>query len=118
MGVEARPRELLEYVTESGRCPFGEWLNGLRDVQARALIRKRLNRVRLGNLGDSKNLGEGVKEMRMDFGPGYRIYFGDDGAKLVILLCGGDKGSQVADIRQAKEYWADYARTNHAQKNT
>ena len=72
------------------------------------MIEKRLTRVQLGNLGDHKALGDGISELRIDFGPGYRVYFGQDAGALVILLCGGDKSSQDADIRQARAYWADY----------
>ena len=103
-------RELREYLTETGRNPFREWLHSLRDHQARARIRVRLNRLRLGNLGDCKAVGEGVMELRMDFGPGYRVYFGQDGDILVILLCGGDKRTQSRDIVTAKQYWRSYGR--------
>ena len=106
--MEPTPRELLNYITEDGRCPFEDWLNGLKDVSGRALIRKRLNRVRLGNLGNVRNLGDGVSEFKVDFGPGYRVYFGEDGPRIVVLLIGGDKGSQQRDISKAKEYWRDY----------
>ena len=106
--MEPIPRELLNYVTEEGRCPFEDWLNGLRDVNGRAIVRKRLNRIRVGNLGNTRSLGEGVWELKIDFGPGYRVYFGEDGPRLVILLVGGDKGSQDRDIVKAKEYWKDY----------
>lgn len=105
-----RERELREYLTETGHNPFREWLHSLRDQQARARIRVRLNRVRLGNLGDSKPVGEGVLELRMDFGPGYRVYLGQPGEVLVILLCGGDKRTQTRDITTAKEYWKSYKR--------
>ena len=104
------PRELVEYETESGRCPFSEWLGGLKDVAARAIIRKRLNRIRMGNFGYARSVGEGVFELKIDFGPGYRVYYGLDGDTLVVLLCGGDKGSQERDIRKANEYWQDYRR--------
>jgi putative addiction module killer protein len=76
----------------------------------RARIRVRLNRLRLGNFGDCKPVGEGVIELRMPIGPGYRVYLGQDGDTLVILLCGGDKQTQVRDIVKAKEYWAAYGR--------
>lgn len=108
--MEARPKELLEYISEDGRSPFSEWLLGLRDIQARAIIRKRLNRVRQGNLGVSRPVGDGVFELKVDFGPGYRVYFANDGDAIVVLLCGGDKSSQEADIRKAQEYWAEYRR--------
>jgi putative addiction module killer protein len=103
-----KERELSEYLTETGRNPFREWLHSLRDIQARARIRVRLNRVRLGNLGDCKAVGEGVLELKMDFGPGYRVYLGQVGDALVILLCGGDKQTQSRDIATAKVYWQSY----------
>ena len=105
-----KERELLEYLTETGHNPFREWLRSLRDVQARARIRVRLNRVRLGNLGDCKSVGEGVMELRLDFGSGYRVYFGQDGDIVVILICGGDKRTQTRDIATAKECWQSYRR--------
>lgn len=106
--MEPRPRELVEYLTESGRSPFAEWLDGLRDRQGRAIIRKRLNRLRLGSLGDVRPVGGGIMELKIHFGPGYRVYFAEDGETLVVLLCGGDKSSQADDIRKASEYWVDY----------
>ncbi len=106
--MEPIPRELLTYETEDGKCPFDEWLTGLKDVSGRAIIRKRLNRVRLGNLGNTRSLGDGVWELKIDFGPGYRVYYGEDGPRIVVLLVGGDKGSQSKDIESAKEYWEDY----------
>lgn len=105
-----KERELREYLTETGRNPFREWLQSLRDQQARARIRVRLNRVRLGNLGDCKPVGEGVMELRLDFGPGYRVYFAQDGEILLILLCGGDKRTQPRDIVTAKQHWQSYRR--------
>ena len=83
--------ELREYLTEEGKSPFGSWLRSIKDMTVRAKIRVRLNRIRLGNFGDSKFVGEGVRELRLDFGPGYRVYFAQDGVVLVILLCGGTK---------------------------
>lgn len=81
---------------------FLSWIDGLRDVRAVARITKRIDRLALGNPGDVKPVGEGVSEMRIDYGPGYRIYFTQRGAEIVILLCGGDEGSQARDIRAAK----------------
>lgn len=68
----------------------------------------RIARLRLGNLGDSKSVGQGVYELRVHFGPGYRIYYGLDGEKLVLLLCGGDKKTQKKDIEKAKAFWENY----------
>jgi putative addiction module killer protein len=104
------PVELLEYLLDNGRNPFREWLEGLRDRQARARIRVRLNRIRLGNFGDSKSVGGGVSELRIPHGPGYRVYFGRRGNTVVILLYGGDKKTQTKDIARAQTYWADYLR--------
>jgi putative addiction module killer protein len=106
--MEGRERDIKEYLTASGKSPFSEWLLKLRDQLARAIIRKRINRLRKGNFGDSKPVGDGVSELKIDFGPGYRVYFGHDGETIIVLLCGGDKGSQDADIKKAKDYWKDY----------
>ena len=100
--------QIREYLTGDGRCPFQEWLTGLRDRQARARIRARLDRVALGNLGDCKGVGEGVQELRIFHGPGYRVYFGLDGDTVVLLLCGGSKDTQARDIQTAQRYWRDY----------
>nr|WP_041756904.1 type II toxin-antitoxin system RelE/ParE family toxin [Bradyrhizobium sp. ORS 278] len=82
---------------------FKEWLLGLRDARAKARIAARIARAEAGNLGDSKPVGGGVSEMRIDHGPGYRVYFHQKGKILVILLCGGDKSTQRSDIRRAQE---------------
>lgn len=81
-------------------------------MRGRAQIEIRLRRVLAGNFGDCKPVGEGVSELRVDVGTGYRIYYGRHGQALVILLCGGDKSSQQADIKRAKEYWSDWKRRN------
>jgi putative addiction module killer protein len=106
--MEVSEKEVRTYLRPDGTCPFNDWLESLRDRQTRARIRARINRVRLGNFGDCKSVGRGVSELRIDHGPGYRVYFGIAGTKLVILLCGGDKSSQSGDIRKAIEYWEDY----------
>jgi putative addiction module killer protein len=108
--VEATPRELQIYLTEEGQAPFSEWLASLPDRKARAKIRVRLDRVSLGNFGDCRGVGDGVQELRIDYGPGYRVYFGQVGSTIVLLLCGGDKSTQANDIEQAKQYWNDYRR--------
>jgi putative addiction module killer protein len=98
-----------EYLTLQGRNPYREWLVTL-DTTPRARIQARVLRFELGNLGDHKPLEDGVWEARVDFGPGYRIYFGKDGPLVVILLCGGDKSTQTRDIAQAKTYWTQYSK--------
>ena len=102
--------ELLEYVTEEGENPFHKWLISLKDRAARARIRVRLNRIRLGNFGDCKAVGKGVNELRVDYGPGYRVYYGKSKTTIVILLCGGSKKTQSKDIQLAQKYWSDFKR--------
>ncbi len=102
--------EILEYLTTDGRNPFRDWVEALKDREARARIRVRINRVRLGNLGDCKSVGGGVSELRIPHGPGYRVYFGRQGSTVVVLLCAGDKRTQARDIEVAHAYWGDYLR--------
>ena len=106
--MEAQPREIQLYVTSEGRIPYSEWFDSLRDLNAKFKIEARLERVRRGNVGDYRSVGEGVCELRINYGPGYRIYFGQVGSTIVLLLCGGDKSTQARDIRKAQEYWTDY----------
>ena len=100
--------KLLLYQTRDGKIPFTEWLLSLKDVTGRARIRARLDRLQLGNFGDSKRIDRNVFELRFHFGSGYRVYYGMDSNVVVVLLCGGDKGSQENDIRKAAVYWQDY----------
>ena len=102
--------KLLEYVIQDGKNVFRTWIRNLKDKTARARIRVRLNRIRLGNFGDCKPVGEGVNELRIDYGPGYRVYFARSDFAVVILLCGGTKKKQSEDIKLAQKFWADYRR--------
>ena len=102
------PKEVVAFRARDGRVPFEEWLDGLKDQRAVARVLARLARVRLGNLGDCKPVGEGVLELRVDYGPGYRVYFGQKGRTLVVLLCGGDKRTQDRDIRLARQFWQEF----------
>ena len=102
-----KEHEVRIYATSDGTEPFTEWELGLKDRIARAGIRARIGRLRVGNFGDSKRVGE-VFELRVHVGPGYRVYYGREGNDVVILLCGGDKGSQSRDIKRAEVYWRDY----------
>jgi putative addiction module killer protein len=106
--VETTPRELRIYETSSGKSPFDDWLDGLRDAKGRAKIRVRLDRLERGLLGDCEPVGGGVSELRIDFGPGYRVYFAEDGPVIVLLLIGGDKDSQKKNIKIAQKYLKDY----------
>jgi len=101
-------QEVFVYSRSDGSEPFTDWLRGLRDGGGRGRIRQRIARLRLGNFGDTRSVGNGVFELRLHVGPGYRVYFGREGDRAVILLCGGDKGSQDRDIERAKEYWRDH----------
>ncbi len=102
--------ELFRYQREDGREPFTEWLDTMRDKVAQARIRIRLRQIQAGNFGDCESVGEGVMELRVHLGAGYRVYFGRHGKLIVILLCGGDKRSQAADIKQAKALWLEWKR--------
>jgi putative addiction module killer protein len=101
--------EIREY-TEGGRCPFEEWFNGLDPVTA-ARVDRCLRRLEAGNFGAAKPLREGVFELRLDFGPGYRVYYGREGRSVIILLGGGSKRRQTADIAAAVERWKRYKQT-------
>lgn len=96
------------YRNQDGKEPLVDWLESVQDITTRARIKNRLRRLELGNLGDTKSVGQGVYELRLDFGPGFRVYFGNVDNMIVLLLCGGDKGSQTKDIKKAIEYWFDY----------
>ncbi len=96
------------YETASGKRPFEIWIKSLKEIHTRAKILTRLDRLKLGNFGDCKTLQEGVCELRIHYGPGIRIYYGKIGDQVILLLCGGDKGSQSKDIKKAKEYLKDY----------
>jgi putative addiction module killer protein len=99
--------ELREYQTEQGRSPFGIWFRDL-DVHAAAKVTAALVRLELGNTSNASSLGGGVHELKIDFGPGYRVYYGMDGAEIVILLGGGTKKKQQRDIEAAQDYWKNY----------
>lgn len=99
--------EVLQYEAEDGSCPFADWFDRV-DVSAALKVRTAIARMEAGNFGDVKSVGEGVSERRIDFGPGYRLYFGRDGQDLILLLVGGTKRRQQADIDRAKALWADY----------
>jgi len=110
MASETNPKQVIIFCDASGNEPFSEWMNSFRDPSTRRRILKRLIRVENGNYGDVKVVGDGVNELRFFFGSGYRIYFGEDGDTIVVLLTGGDKSRQDRDIEQAKAYWKEYLR--------
>jgi putative addiction module killer protein len=108
--MRAFPFDLEYYISATGKIPLKVWLEELQDVSARAKIRVRLDRVRLGNLGKNRTVGKGVRELKIDYGPGYRVYFAQEGTHIILLLLGGDKSNQEKDIEVAKKYLTDYKR--------
>jgi putative addiction module killer protein len=105
--VEARKRHVKNYLSPNGADCFQEWLRSVRDDRAKRAIRIRINRVYEGNFGDCRPVGEGVHELRIDIGQGYRVYFGSDGDD-VILLGGSSKGNQDTQINTVKGRWEEY----------
>ena len=103
-----RAKQIIIYADENGHEPYRSWIDSLKDKKGQQRIRARIRRLGEGLYGDCDSVGEGVSELRMFFGPGYRVYFGEDADNIVILLCGGDKDSQSQDIKNAKEYWKGY----------
>ena len=104
----AKPKQVIVYQDGNGKEPFTDWLNDLRDQKSRRAVLKRIGRLEHGLYGDCKPIGEGVSELRIFLGSGYRVYFGEEDDHIVVLLCGGDKGSQHKDIKAAKAYWKEY----------
>jgi putative addiction module killer protein len=100
--------QVRHYLTPEGKDVYLEWHRKLRDLKARIAIDRRVNRIELGNFGDHKFLKDGVWELRVDVGPGYRVYYAIAGTEVVLLLCGGDKRTQSADIDRARAYWRDW----------
>jgi putative addiction module killer protein len=102
--------EIRKLRLSDGVVPFDRWIAKLKDERAQARILVQLDRLRLGLAGDWKPVGEGVSELRIAEGKGYRVYFGREGKMVVILLCGGEKSTQGRDIELAKKYWREYRR--------
>jgi len=100
--------EILKYVTKDEKIPFDEWMDSLKDRRAKARIKIRLDRLIIGLFGDWKSVGDGVFELRISEGQGYRVYYAKEGETIVLLLCGGNKSTQSADIKKAKQYLQDY----------
>jgi putative addiction module killer protein len=106
--VDPIPRQAKNYLNTAGKSPFRDWITRRVDGNVRARIYARIRRIsEFGNYGDCNPVGQGVYELKFDTGPGYRVYFGIDGSQM-ILLGGGDKDTQAADIRKSKECWEDY----------
>ena len=100
--------EVEDYQSADGKDPYIDWLNGLSDRMAKARVAVRVQRMAAGNSGDCKPIQDGVWELRIDHGPGYRVYYAQAGKRLILLLLGGDKRKQQADITAAIDYWQDW----------
>ncbi len=96
------------YQDSIGKEPYTSWIQSLKDARTKARIQQRIRRLELGHFGDHKSLGQGIWELKLDFGPGFRIYYAEEASEIVILLCGGDKKSQERDIEKAKAFWKEY----------
>ena len=108
MAQATEPKQVVVFADKNGHEPFTEWLEALRDLKGKQRLQARLRRLEQGLYGDCEPVGEGVFELRMFFGPGYRVYFGEEANNIVILLCGGDKSTQKRDIDDAKAHWKEY----------
>lgn len=104
---------VYEYLDTKGKSLYRDWLTKLRDNRAKAKIIMQVDRMELGLMGDSQPIGEGLSELRIHYGPGYRVYYGKEGNQVYLLLCGGDKSTQEKDIKQAKSLWQDHQRRMH-----
>ena len=107
---KAKPRLIEVYSNTDGKMPFNDWLDWLKNKRSRSEVNRRIERAKAGNFGDHKSVGNDVYEMRITYGPGYRIYYAllEKQNSILLLLCGGDKSTQVEDVRKAKEYFQDY----------
>lgn len=101
-----------EYTDAKGSSPYAEWLGKLRDAKAKARIMLQVDRMELGLFGDSQPVGEGVSELRIHYGPGYRVYYAREGKHLYLILCAGTKSTQAKDIKRARKFWKEYQRKN------
>ena len=111
VGYSARMESSIEIKvleTDEGKVPFEEWYDSLRDKVTKVRVRRRLDRIELGNFGDTESVGSGVYELRLHFGSGYRVYFARVGSTVIVLVGGGDKSTQKKDIAQAKAIWRQY----------
>jgi putative addiction module killer protein len=97
--------KVITFVTESGTDVVMEWLSGMRDLRGRAAIFRRIGRLEAGNFGEVRSLHHGVWELKVNVGPGYRVYYARSGLSIVVLLCGGDKSTQDSDVVRAVSYW-------------
>jgi putative addiction module killer protein len=113
MDENRRVYTVEHYVTRGGKDVFMAWHGQIRDQRAQLAIDRRVTRIAEGNLGDHKSCGNGIWELRIDFGPGFRVYYVMEGERIVLLLCGGNKSTQQGDIQRASAYWEDWKERSH-----
>jgi putative addiction module killer protein len=106
--MEPKPREIIYFEDSNGNQPAYDWVEKLKDKKTRVIIKGRIRRLEEGNLGYTRSVGQGLIELKIDYGPGYRVYLGFDGDTIIVILAGGDKSSQSKDIETAKARWSDY----------
>lgn len=106
--MEAKVRIIEYYTTSAGKQPVRNWLTNIKDNLTQAILYKRIRQAGLGNFGKTRNIGDGVNELKIDYGPGYRVYFGVYQDELILLLVGGSKRTQQSDIEKARDYWIQW----------
>jgi putative addiction module killer protein len=110
--MRIKQRVVDYYRTPAGKVPSQEWLSAIKDKLTQAILYKRIRQAGLGQFGDTRNVGDGVWELKIDYGPGYRVYYGIHEDQLILVLMAGSKRTQVADIKKARTYWIEWKGTN------
>lgn len=110
--MQIKQREIQYYETPNGKLPAKEWLSSLKDGLSQAILYKRIRQAGLGQFGKIRNIGDGISELKIDYGPGFRIYYGIHEDKLILILMGGSKRTQESDIKKAKAYWTEWKERN------
>ena len=112
--MDAKVRSVEYYTTSAGKQPVRSWLSGIKDSLTQAILYKRIRQAGLGNFGKIRNVDDGVNELKIDYGPGYRVYFGIYQGELILLLVGGTKRTQQSDIEKARDYWAQWQKEKNS----
>ena len=110
--MQIKQRVVNYYKTPTGKVPAKEWLSAVKDTLTQAILYKRIRQAGLGQLGKTRNVGDGVWDLKIDYGPGYRVYYGINGDELILILMAGSKRTQSADIKKAHAYWIEWKETN------
>ena len=110
--MQIKQRVIEYYKTPTGKEPAKEWLSSVKDMLTQAILYKRIRQAGLGQLGKTRNVGDGVWELKIYYGPGYRVYYGIHGDELILILMAGSKRTQTADIKKARAYWTEWKETN------